>query len=413
MPGMGGAAWPAMATVLVLAIVDLLMARPGAIEVERILPRRFSLDRPASIVLRFTNPGKGTVAFRATDDLSAAFEGNVTPTRHVLLGGESVAIEYPVTPVRRGEHELGSVHVRVEGPLGLAWLERMLEPENDTARIYPDWGLISTYEKLLLRGRTRTVGMRSIRDVGAGSEFENLRDFHPGDDPRHVDWKASLRRSRLTFRNREPERQQNVMILIDTGRLMTSRWRLRERLEVSLQSAGMLSWVVTRSHDHVGMVTFSSKVHDVLPPAAGATAVGRIREVLLRTQADLAEPDFRQAFAVTRTLLPKRSLVILVTDPVGTAMAGEIYNEFMAMGRRHLGCIVTMRDPALWGRAQAPVHTEEDLALRAAAEAHIHERQQALLALRSLGVLIVDTLPHQLTPAVVNRYLALKADQRL
>ena len=411
-PGLGLLPWLSLGVLAALFAADAALARRGALEVRRRVPARLSLDRPARVTLEIESRSPFALEVRASDDLSPALEGNCSDVPHALLPGETLAVTYEAVPTARGEHALGPVHLRAAGPLGLSWTQGVHEP-GGTARVYPDFGIVSSYETLLLRGRTRQIGIRTVRETGQGWEFANLRDFHPGDDPRQVDWKASRRRSKLTFRNREPERQQEVLVLVDTGRLMTSRWRRRERLEVSLRAAGMLAWIVMRSHDSVGMVTFSSQVHEALKPVSGPRAVGRIREVLLRARSDLTEPDYREAFAAARSLLSKRSLLVLFSDPVGTSMAGEIHRQFAETRRRHLNCLVTMRDPEVWRRASAPAAGGPELLLRAAAEAHIQERRRALAGLRAGGVLLVDAFPEDLTPAVVNRYLRLKAERKL
>ncbi len=400
-PGLASLPWLAFAALAVLFL-----------EVRRAAPPRLSLDRPASMTLEIASRGPHAVHVAASDDLSSALEGNCSPEPRPILPGESLEVTWEAIPRQRGEHDLGPVHLRTSGPLGLAWDQREF-PCPARVKVYPDWGIVSAYETLLLTGRTRQIGMRSVRETGAGWEFAGLRDFQPGDDPRHVDWKASRRRAKLTWRTREPERQQEVLILVDTGRLSTSQWKGRERLETVLRAAGLLAWVVARSYDAVGIVTFSSKVHEALKPISGPRAVGRLREVLLRAKSDLTEPDYREAFATARSLLGKRSLVLLFSEPVGSSLSSEIRGQFAATGRRHLNAMVAMRDPEVWRRAAEPVRDSSDLALRAAAEAHIQERQRALADLKAAGVLLVDAFPEDLAPAVVNRYLRLKAERRL
>jgi uncharacterized protein (DUF58 family) len=411
-PGLAALPWLAIGFLLLLFAADRILLRRASFEVRRVLPPRLSLDRPSPVALEIRSRSPFGLAVAASDDLAPALEGNCLPAPHAILPGETLTLGFDATPVVRGEHDLGPVHLRATGPLGLATVQRSF-PCPGRVKVYPDWGIVSSYEALLLSGRTRQIGMRSVREAGEGWEFANLRDFQSGDDPRHVDWKSSRRRSKLTWRTREPERQQEVLLLVDSGRLSTSLWRRRERLEVVLRAAGLLAWVVTRSYDAVGIVTFSSKVHEALKPVSGPHAVRRIREVLLRAKGDLTEPDYGEAFAAARSLLGKRSLVLLFSEPVGTSLSSEIRGQFRATGRRHLNAMVAMRDPEVWRRAAAPVQGASDLALRAAAEAHIQERQRALADLKAAGVLLVDAFPEDLAPSVVNRYLRLKAERRL
>ncbi|MGH7149422.1 MAG: hypothetical protein ACREIU_01925, partial [Planctomycetota bacterium] len=129
----------------------------------------------------------------------------------------------------------------------------------------------------------------------------------------------------------------------------------------------------------------------------------------LRARADLEEPDYREAFAVARSLLPKRSLLLLFSDPVGTAMSEEILRQFGESARRHLNGLVTLRDPEIWRIADAPAATPRDLARKASAEAILEERGRALRALGARGVGIVDAFPWEVAGGVVGRYLDLKS----
>ena len=396
------------ASLLLLFGADAILSARARLAAERRIPARLGLGKAVDVVLAVESASRHAVAFEIADDLDDGFEGAPARERCVVLPGATAEVRYRALPVRRGRRVLGPLHLRAEGPLGLAWTAWKVEAPDEVA-VYPGGGNISTYERLVLAGRTRAVGIQPQRALGAGAEFSQLRDYRPGDDPKHMDWKSSARRRRLTWRDREPERQQEVLLLLDTGRAMTARWRHAERLEVSLEAAALLAWVVASSHDKVGVVTFSSRVHQVLPPGGGVSAVGRVREVLLDASADLTEPDFREAFGVARTVLSKRSLLVLFSEPVGTAMAEEIREQFAATARRHRNLLVTMRDPSLFALAEGPTPDRDSLARRAAAESLLQDRARAIHELRARGVLVVDSFPDQVTPGVVNSYLALKS----
>jgi uncharacterized protein (DUF58 family) len=366
-----------------------------------------TLDRPVAAALELAlDPGVRPVQAVAADDLCEALEGGPPPHRVALVPGRAATVPYRVVPRVRGEHALGPVHLRVDGPLGLA--ARTLRVDlPGRVKIYPDMGPAATAEALRLRGVAR-AGTRSVRALGASGEFESLRDFQPGDDPRHLDWKSSRRRGRLTWRNRAPERQREVLLLVETGRLMTARRGERERLDASVRAAALLAWTVSRNHDSVGVVTFAATVAEALRPAAGPAALGRVREALLRVRSEVVEPDFRAAFARVHSLLGKRALVLLFSDAVGTAMASEIRDLCRATGRRHLVALVTLRDPEAFERAAAPADGPASLFRRAAAEAAVDERAAALAGLRREGVIVVDASPAGIGAAAVEAYLRVK-----
>src|SRR5258708_11726549 len=69
--------------------------------------------------------------------------------------------------------------------------------------------------------RRREQGARPLRQLGEGRLFESLREWVPGDDLRHIDWKATARRRKVITRQYEVERRQQVMLVLDLGRLMT------------------------------------------------------------------------------------------------------------------------------------------------------------------------------------------------
>ncbi len=76
------------------------------------------------------------------------------------------------------------------------------------------------FTMLARRDRLSTIGLRRSRRLGTDNEFERLRDYIEGDDPRHIDWRATARRRKLTCRAFQHNQSQRIVFLIDCGRLM-------------------------------------------------------------------------------------------------------------------------------------------------------------------------------------------------
>ncbi len=411
-PSLAAAVLAADGVLLALFLRDAVLLARTPVEAARTVPGRLSAGRPAEALLTVRNGGAHHLAFRFADDLHPTIEGGEAGARHAVRAGGSVALPYAVVPGRRGRFPLGPLHLALEGPAGFAVQHRTFPGEQEVA-VHPDGGLLRTYERLLAAGRTAALGIRPERRRVGGTEFADLRDYRAGDDPRQVDWKTTVRRRRITVREREPERQQDVLLLVDCGRLMSAEEGGRPRLESVLEAASLLAWVTVRSQDRIGAVLFSSRVHAVLPPRGGPRALAALREAFLDAAADLGEPDFAEAFGTARSLLSRRSLLVVLTDPVGTAMTDRLRLEMTAAVRRHLPVLAALRDESLHRRAEAPAAAPADLARRAAAESRVEERERALEDLRAAGVIVVDAPPSRFTASAVNAYLHVKASGRL
>ena len=124
---------------------------------------------------------------------------------------------------------------------------------------------------------TADGGGRRSRQWGEGREFESLRDYAEGDDPRIIDWKASARRRRFVVRNYEAERSPDIVLAIDAGRHMRERLEDRERVDFALAAGMMLATRARNFGDRIGAMVFDDRIRHVSPPRrADPGALARI-----------------------------------------------------------------------------------------------------------------------------------------
>ena len=102
------------------------------------------------------------------------------------------------------------------------------------------------------------IQRRAVRR-GEGREFESMRDYVRGDELRHISWTATARRSRLTTRQYQIERDQTVMIAIDGGRLMTGRIGDETKFDTAIHASLALMSACARAGDNCGLVVFGRK----------------------------------------------------------------------------------------------------------------------------------------------------------
>jgi uncharacterized protein (DUF58 family) len=406
LPAPAVAAGAAVALVALLAAdVALLLLGPVP-AVRRRGPSRVALGGRATVELRIDNRLRRRLRVRVTDDLPALLLRDGPEELELeLRPRREERVEYGVRAVRRGDARHGDVHLRIGGPLGFATLQRRI-PRDDAVRVIPGVLEVRRYRLLGLRNRLREAGFRNVRQRGEGGSFESLRGYVPGDDPRHLDWKASARRGTPIVRQYELERRQNVVLAIDAGRLMTQRVGARERLDYALTAALLLADVARVHGDSVGLLVFSDRVHRFLPPSRGTLA--RVADALGEVHARMVEPDYPGAFAYLGRQVRRRSLLVLFTDLIDPLASAAVVAQLTRAAARHLALAVAIRKPDLEAAAAAPAADDAAAYHRAAAEELLQARAAALGAMQRSGVLVADTRPGDAVAAVVNRYLDVK-----
>jgi uncharacterized protein (DUF58 family) len=408
------------AAVLVSYAAARGLAHAG-VRAERLTDGRWVLGARHIVILRLTNPSDRPLRVTVRDDLPEGFSAE--PAEHVveLPPHAQRDVRYDVVPPARGDHALGNVHLKIEGGLrlGAALVE---QPLAGTHRVYPN----------VLGGRRRELasrvidlrrsGLRNVRLSGGGGEFAQLREYVQGDPPRDFDWKATAKRQRPVTKVREHERAQSVVLAIDAGRMMaaalteggpnTGRVPMT-KLDHALNAALLTAHVALRSGDRVGLIVFADDVRLFVPPARGLGQYRRLLDATYRVKAELAFVDFRRLAEFVKLRVPKRSLLVVLTDLLDEAHAMPLAREAKVLGRKHLLVCVSMKDPIAESLAGAPVARDDDAWARAAAADLVMERETVKAHLARSGVGLVEAPASELSFSVVNRYLDIKARARL
>ncbi|MGH7526017.1 MAG: DUF58 domain-containing protein [Gemmatimonadales bacterium] len=409
--------WPAASAVLVvldvlwvaaLAIDGARAPDPRALAVTREAPVAFSLGRTFPVRYRWRHGGARRLTLLVRERLPDPLGGAVGPHRRVEVPpGPGAEERLELRPVRRGIGDGGTLAIRVAGPFGLAWRQGSLELPW-TATVYPNLLSASLRALPLQAARRREAGLRNVRRPGEGRLFEGLREWVPGDDTRIIDWKATARRGKPIARQYEDERRQQVLLVIDAGRLLTAEVEGVPRLESVIAAALHLAHAAVEHDDNVGLLVFADSIQRYLPPARGRRALRMVLEGLAATEGRLVESDYPLAFRHLAARSRKRALTVLFTDVIDRTASDALVAHTATLRPRHLPLAVTLRDPALEGLASLrPAGTVEAFE-RAAAEELLSAREAALAEMRSRGVMVLDVPPAAASAAVVERYHQLK-----
>jgi uncharacterized protein (DUF58 family) len=317
-------------------------------------------------------------------------------------------VHYELRASRRGSFTLDNIYLRVRSLLGL-WQRFLTCPHHSVLHVYPDMKQLGEYAILARTNRLSLMGVRRTRKIGQDHDFERLRDYTPDDNYKHIDWRTTARRSKLTVKDFQTSQSQRIVFLLDCGRMMTNLAAGLSLLDHSLNAMLMLSYVALEQGDAVGLICFSDEIHNYVPPRSGRNQMNRLLHACFNRFPRLVESRYDQAFLYLSAHCRKRSLVVLMTNVIDEVNAHQVERYLSTLAGRHLPLGVLMRDHQLFDAVQQP--NPRDLALyRAAAAAHILTwRQQVLTDLHHKGVLSLDVFPEEMTAPLVNRYLEIKA----
>lgn len=398
--------WPAIAALIaLLALVDLLrLRRLPSPSVQRRLPAVLALNvrRPVQLSLR---AGR-TLRLDVFDLVPGHWHSEGLPRRLRLRPGVETRLDYQVLPPLRGQFHVPGVQLQLHSPWRLWRQQRTVPPALDV-RVFPDFVPLTRLALLSAEQASRMVGAHLKRRRGEGTDFHQMREYRVGDSLRQIDWKATARAQRLVSREYQDEKNQQMVLMLDTGRRMMARDGDVAHFDQVLNAALVVAWLALRQGDGVGLEATGEPRW--VAPRRGLASL----DDLLRASYDLQPRPVATDYLAAATTLSlrqrRRALVMLVTN-VRDEDIEDLLAAVQLLQRRHLVCVASLREQVLDQALDAPVETDADAARAGAAALYLEQRAAAHEALRSHRVMVLDVTADALPGALVERYLAVKRD---
>ncbi len=178
---------------------------------------------------------------------------------------------------------------------------------------------------------------------GRGMEFDEVRQYVPGDDVRTIDWNVTARTGEPYVKSYIEERELTVMLAVDvsgSGDFGTRNWFKRD---LAVELAAVMSIAATTNNDKVGLLLFTDRVELLIPPTKGRSHVLRMLRELLAFQPEGTRTDIRLALDTIYVLLKRRSIVFLISDFL--ADPGPYRQAMLVTNRRHDVVAFDLSDP--------------------------------------------------------------------
>ncbi len=408
----GGVTLLVVLVLLLLAVaVDVALAgRVSSLRLAREGASSCRLGEAAEVRLLLTNTGNRRVR-GVLRDAWVPSAGSSPATQPLdVPAGERRVVTTTLRPTRRGDRRPDRTTVRSVGPLGVAGRQGRHEVAW-RVRVQPPFTSRKFLPERLARLRTLD-GRVAARVRGGGTEFDSLRDYVDGDDVRSIDWRATARRSEVVVRTWRPERDRQLLIVVDTGRTSAGRVGDVPRLDASLDAALLLTALASRAGDRVDLLALDRVVQAAVEGVGRAEVLPRMVDAMASLEPALVESDGRRLVSEVLRRARRRSLVVLFTTLDAAPLEEGLLPVLTSLTRRHTVVLASVGDP----RVEEMAAGGGDLVAvydAAAAERARAERRRMTALMRRRGVEVVDAPPASFAPAVSDAYLDLKAAGRL
>ncbi|WP_151085724.1 DUF58 domain-containing protein [Hymenobacter baengnokdamensis] len=402
-----------------LTLLDaLLLFAPGKHKNFPIFGRRVLGDKLANgddnqVQLYLESRYRFGVQVEVIDEIPHQFQRRDVLFETTIQPGQTQIITYHLRPTKRGEYEFGALNVYAASALRLV-RRRFRFDQAKVVPVYPSFLQMRQYELLAIHNRLTEVGVKRIRRVGQSLEFEQIRPYASGDDPRTINWKASARRGgspadTLVVNHFQDERAQQVFCLIDKGRVMRMPFEGLSLLDYAINATLVMSNIALLKHDKAGLITFSNKPGAMVPAERRPGHLRTILEVLYRQKTKYLETDYELLYATVRARVKQRSLLILFTNFETLQGMQRQLPYLRGLGKQHLLLVVFFENTELRAYLDAPAETTADVYNQTIAEKFQQEKRQIVLELQRYGIQALLTPPQLLTANTINKYLEFKA----
>ena len=280
---------------------------------ERLVPDKFSNGDENHVHLKIQNRYHFTIHVELVDELPVQFQIRDFKLDKEIAAGQEVTINYTARPVERGEYHFGSLNVFVLSGLGLIRRKYVFD-QNAMVPNYPSFLQMKKFELIAFSNRLKSYGLKKIRRIGQTMEFEQIKEYHLGDDVRNINWKSTAKRHSLMVNQFQDERSQPVYNIIDTGRSMKMPFDGLKLVDYAINATLILSSIILKKGDKAGMFSFSKKVENQVLAQKRSSQMNLIMETLYNLDTDFVESDFSRLYVDIKRKITQRSLLLLYTN---------------------------------------------------------------------------------------------------
>ena len=407
-------AQPLAAVLILLIAVDVLLVfgTKGDIQMARKMKERFSNGDENKVILEITNQYSYFIKVVLLDEIPFQFQMRDFEIPFNLKPGEAATYQYHLRPTARGVYSFGNLIGLAQSRLGL--IGRIIRrPAAVDIKVYPSFIKLHQHELMAISRQLHMHGQKRIRKMGNSQEFDTIRDYVRGDDPRHINWSATARRGHLMMNHFVDERSQNVYCIIDKSRTMKMPFEGMTLLDYAINASLVMADLSLRKGDKSGLITFEDRIDEFVKAGNRNLQLHQLMEALYRQQTSFKEPDVAAVYHFLRGNVNQRSLILFFTNYESIHSLNRQLKYLQLINRDHLLMVIYFKNTEVDALLKEKATNIREIYDHAIGFQMYAEKIHIKDALKNAGILSLYTSPQHLNVDVINKYIEVKTKRML
>ncbi len=393
-----------------LLVTDCILLFNTSIQVEaqRLMASLLSLGSDNPITIHLNNRSYIPLKFRLVDELPYQLQIRDFELQFSLPRKSDKEIKYTVRPTQRGVYQFGDIHCFLTSVLGLV-KRRYTNKATTEVGVYPSIIEMKKYELRNLQRISFHYGIKKTRRLGNSFEFDQIKEYIPGDDFSDVNWKATSRRSQLMVNHYEDEKSQQVYSIIDKSRVMKMPFNNLSLLDYAINTSLVISNTALGKEDKAGLITFSEKIETVVRADKKKRQLNLILETLYNEREGKHESDYDMLYAAVKRHVKGRSLLFLYTNFESLYAFQRAMPMIRRIAKSHLLVVVIFENTEIIDYSRKTANDLHDVYFSTIAQKFVYEKIRIVNAIQQYGIQVILSKPEDLSINSINKYLELKA----
>lgn len=399
-----------LALLLAFTLIDVfvLMNRKFALHAERDTAKVYSLGAENKVEIKIENRNSLKLSVMLVDELPHQLQKRNFRLQLQLKSHEEKILDYKICPKVRGAYEFGDINLFSESVIGLIRRKDVVEAVSKIA-VYPSTVMMKRMELFAFKRFATQTGVRRIRRIGHSYEFDHIKSYVAGDDPRSINWNASGRRAELMVNHYMDEKAQQIYCLLDKSRVMEMPFNGLTLLDHSINASLVISNIALRKHDNAGLISFSNKIGNIVKAGNGKMQLHKIYNALYNEQENPLEANYELLYNAVRKLVGSRSLLMLFTNFESQYALERVLPLLRRINKFHLLVVVFFKNEQIHELSESESESVEDIYNQTIARKYLTEKELIMQELQKHRIQVIYTSPEKLPLNTVNKYLELKS----